>query len=70
MNAQDNQGWAPIHYATYKGYENTVSVLLKFDADKFLVNKDGKSAHEIGKEEMEKNRTQSRINIYKMLEAC
>lgn len=69
VNAQDKQGWTGIHYSTYKGYENTVSVLLKHDANQFLQDKDGTSAYNVAQKLINKKEPH-RLRILDMLRVC
>lgn len=50
------------------GYENTVSVLLKYDANQFQKNNDGKDAY-ASAEELN-NKTPVRQHIFEMMAAC
>jgi hypothetical protein len=50
VNASDQNGWTPLHYAAYTGYEKLVKYLIKKGADTNIKNNEGKTARDIAVE--------------------
>lgn len=49
VNAKDDLGWTPLHYAAYNGHTNTVKYLVTKGADKQIKNPNGATAFDLAK---------------------
>jgi len=53
-NAKDDDGWTPLHYATYRGHTHIVELLIEMGADPNIRNKDGKTPADIAPKKVRK----------------
>ena len=52
---QDGTGWTPLHWASVNRQVEVVAVLLAAGADKTIVNEDGKTPHDVAKNQATRN---------------
>ena len=55
VNLADKRGWTPLHHASRNGQVEVITALLAAGADKTIKDKDGKTPHDVAKNQDCKN---------------
>jgi cytohesin len=55
VNAKKNDGWTPLHDASWEGHDSVVSILLEKGADPTITDENGKTPLQIAQEKNKQN---------------
>ena len=55
INEEDGIGWTPLHLASENGHVEVITALLAAGADKTIRDEDGKTPHDVAKNQDCKN---------------